>query len=91
MTRRSAEFRRAWRHDLRSAYLLVPSPDRVSLLTLDGRVVVPFRFGTYAEGHAATHPRAGDLLYRKRSNTFFLAITVDAPEPTPDEAVTTWA
>ena len=25
-----------------------PTPDRVSLLTLDGRVVVPFRFGTYA-------------------------------------------
>jgi putative transposase len=26
-----------------------------------------------------------DLLYRKHSATFFLAITVDAPEPTPDE------
>ncbi len=26
-----------------------------------------------------------DLLYRARRHTFFLAITVDAPEPTPDE------
>jgi transposase len=26
-----------------------------------------------------------DLLYRKRTDTFFLAVTVDAPEPTPDE------
>jgi len=27
-----------------------------------------------------------DLLYRKQADTFFLAVTVDAPEPTPDEA-----
>jgi putative transposase len=27
-----------------------PMPDRVSLLTLDGRAVIPFRFGVYAEG-----------------------------------------
>ena len=27
-----------------------PGPDRVSLLTLDGRAVMPFRFGRYAEG-----------------------------------------
>ncbi len=26
-----------------------------------------------------------DLLYRKRTKMFFLAVTVDAPEPTPDE------
>src|SRR5262249_33994882 len=26
-----------------------------------------------------------DVLYQKRSATFFLAITVDAPEPAPDE------
>jgi putative transposase len=62
-----------------------PTPDRVSLLTLDGRVVVPFRFGTYAEGMLQRTRGQGDLLYRKRSDTFFLAITVDAPEPTPDE------
>jgi len=63
-----------------------PTPDRVSLLTLDGRVVVPFRFGIYAEGMLQRTRGQCDLLYRKRSSTFFLAITVDAPEPTPDEA-----
>ena len=62
-----------------------PRIDRVSLLTLDGRVEVPFRFGTYAEGMLQRTRGQGDLLYRKRSNTFFLAITVDAPEPTPDD------
>jgi predicted transposase len=63
-----------------------PTPDRVSLLTLDGRVVVPFRFGTYAQGMLQRTRGQCDLLFRKRSNTFFLAITVDAPEPAPDEA-----
>jgi putative transposase len=63
-----------------------PSPDRVSLLTLDGRVIVPFRFGAYADGMLQQTRGQCDLLYRKRTHTFFLAITVDAPEPTPDEA-----
>ena len=63
-----------------------PTPDRVSLLTLDGRVVVPFRFGAYAEGMLRRTRGQCDLLYRTRSDTFFLAITVDAPEPTPDDA-----
>lgn len=62
-----------------------PTVDRVSLLTLDGRVVVPFRFGTYAEGMLQRRRGQCDLLYRTRSDTFFLAVTVDAPEPTPDE------
>jgi putative transposase len=62
-----------------------PTPDRVSLLTLDGRVVAPFRSGAYAEGMLQRTRGQCDLLYRKRSDTFFLAITVDAPEPTPDE------
>jgi putative transposase len=62
-----------------------PTPDRVSLLTLDGRVVVPLRFGAYAEGMLQRTRGQCDLLYRQRSDTFFLAITVDAPEPAPDE------
>lgn len=61
-----------------------PRIDRVSLLTLDGRVEVPFRFGAYAEGMLARKRGQADLLYR--NGTFFLAVTVDAPEPpTPDE------
>jgi putative transposase len=30
-----------------------PTPDRVALLTLDGRIEVPFRVGAYAEGMLA--------------------------------------
>ncbi len=62
-----------------------PRIDRVSLLTLDGRVEVPFRFGAYAEGMLQRTRGQADLLYRKHSNTFFLAITVDAPEATPTD------
>ncbi|HEV8193254.1 MAG TPA: hypothetical protein VGP82_17460 [Ktedonobacterales bacterium] len=35
-----------------------PTPDCISLLTRDGRVNVPFRFGAYAEGMLPTHARA---------------------------------
>jgi IS605 OrfB family transposase len=62
-----------------------PAPDRVSLLTLDGRAVMPFRFGRYAEGMLQRVRGQCDLLYRASLDTFFLAITVDAPEPTPAE------
>ncbi|HEX3271559.1 MAG TPA: RNA-guided endonuclease TnpB family protein [Ktedonobacterales bacterium] len=62
-----------------------PTPDRVSLLTLEGRVEIPFRFGMYAEGMMQRRRGQCDLLYRKRTNTFFLGATIDAPEPTPDE------
>src|SRR5262249_13922110 len=62
-----------------------PTPDRVSLLTVEGRVVVPFRFGRYAEGMLQRTRGQCDLLYRKRSATCFLAITVDVPEPMPHE------
>ncbi len=60
-----------------------PRIDRVSLLTLDGRVEVPFHFGAYAEGMLRRTRGQADLLYR--NDTFLLAITVDAPEPTPDD------
>lgn len=61
--------------------LSFPRIDRASLLTLDGRVDVPFRFGAYAEGMLQRKRGQADLLYRH--DTFFLAITIDAPEPTP--------
>jgi putative transposase len=63
-----------------------PTADRVSLLTLDGQVIVPCRFGAYAEGMMQRRRGQCDLLYRTITDTFFLAVTVDAPEPTPDEA-----
>src|SRR5260221_1876670 len=58
--------------------------DRVSLLTLDGRVVVPFRFGAYQAARLDRIRGQADLLYR--NGAFFLACTVDVPEPAPDEA-----
>jgi putative transposase len=63
-----------------------PTADRVSLLTLDGRVEIPFRFGVYAAGMMQRRRGQCDLLYRTSSDTFFLAVTVDTSEPTPDEA-----
>jgi putative transposase len=62
-----------------------PATDRVSLLTLDGRAEIPFRFGVYAAGMLQRKRGQADLLYRKQSDTFFLAVTVDAPEPEPGE------
>jgi IS605 OrfB family transposase len=56
-------------------------PDRVSLLTLDGRIIVPFRVGAYQSGRMDRIRGQADLLYR--DGTFFLAVTVDAPESEP--------
>lgn len=61
-----------------------PAIDRVSLLTLDGRVEVPFRFGPYAAGRLARKRGQADLVYR--NDTLYLAVAVDAPEPTPSDA-----
>jgi putative transposase len=63
--------------------LSFPRVDRASLLTLDGRVEVPFRFGMYQEARLDRIRGQADLLYR--NGTFYLACTVDAPEPPPDE------
>jgi putative transposase len=62
-----------------------PSVDRVSLLTLDGREVMPFRIGLYQESRMDRIRGQADLLYRKRDNLFFLAVTIDAPEASPTE------
>jgi len=63
--------------------LSFPRVDRASLLTLDGRVEVPFRFGAYQAARLDRIRGQADLLYR--NDTFYLACTVDAPEPTLDE------
>src|SRR5690242_10367038 len=62
-----------------------PSQDHGSLLTLDGRVVISFRFGAYAEGVLQRTCGHCDLLSRTWSDTFLLAIPVDVPKPMPDE------
>src|ERR671932_2941018 len=57
--------------------------DRVSMLTLDGRILVPIRLHGYGYFEARRDRIRGqsDLLYR--NGTFYLAVTLDAPEPTP--------
>src|SRR5260221_2202086 len=56
--------------------------DTVSLLTLAGRVLVPFRFGAYQEARMGAIKGQADLIYRQ--GTFYLAVTLDVPEPAPD-------
>jgi len=55
----------------------------VSLLTLQGRVLVPFRMGRYQESRLDSIKGQADLLYRH--GTFYLAVTLDVPEPTPSD------
>jgi putative transposase len=61
--------------------------DTVSLLTLAGRMLVPFRFGAYQEARMGSIKGQADLIYRK--GTFYLAVTLDVPEPTPAETTDT--
>lgn len=59
----------------------------VSLLTIQGRVLVPFRIGKYQEARMGSIKGQADLIYRK--GVFYLAVTLDTPEPTPDEVTDT--
>jgi IS605 OrfB family transposase len=59
-------------------------PDRVSISTLTGRVIVPFIMGKYqAERFGWSHGQC-DLVLR-RDGKWFLLVTVDAPDGTPVE------
>jgi putative transposase len=57
--------------------------DTVSLLTLQGRVLVPFLFGAYQEARMDAIKGQADLIYRK--GVFYLAVTLDVPTPEPQE------
>lgn len=54
----------------------------VSLLTLSGRVLIPFLIGKYQEARMGATKGQADLLYRH--GTFYLAVTLDVPEPDVD-------
>ena len=54
----------------------------VSLLTLQGRVLVPFQVGGYQQARLDRIKGQADLIYRK--GTFYLAVTIDTPEPVPN-------
>jgi len=62
--------------------------DKVSLLTLEGRQIIPIRIGAYQEARLDRIVRQTDLIYRDK--IFYLATVVDAPEPpanNPDEFI----
>ena len=58
--------------------------DRVSILTLDGRILVPVVFGKYQEARMNRIRGQVDLIYR--DGTFYLGVVVDLPEPPQDAA-----
>src|SRR5690349_13061557 len=51
----------------------------VSLLTLQGRVLVPFRIGVYQRARMEAIQGQADLIYRK--GRWYLAVTLDVPTP----------
>jgi putative transposase len=55
----------------------------VSLITLAGRILVPFLVGGYQQARMDRIRGQADLLYRK--GTFYLAVTLDVPTPEPGE------
>ncbi len=57
--------------------------DRVSILTLQGRKVIPVVFGSYQAAQLKRIRGQADLIYRNGS--FYLAVVVDVPEPPVDE------
>ena len=59
----------------------------VSLLTLQGQVLVPFRVGGYQESRLDAIKGQADLLYRQ--GVFYLAVTLEVATPTPDEVTAT--
>src|SRR3989454_3638729 len=54
----------------------------VSLLTIQGRVLVPFLVGGYQQTRLDAIKGQTDLIYRK--GTWYLVVTLDVPTPTPD-------
>jgi IS605 OrfB family transposase len=56
---------------------------QVSLVTLAGRVLIPFRMGGYQEARLQAIQGQVDLIYR--NGLFFLSVTLDVPTPPADQ------
>jgi len=54
--------------------------DKVSLLTLEGRVIVSFVMGKYQAERFSNAKGQADLVFRVRDNKWFFLITVDIPD-----------
>lgn len=61
--------------------------DRVSILTLQGRQIIPIVFGGYQAARLKHIRGQADLIYR--DGRFYLAVVVDVPEP-PSEGPEDW-
>jgi IS605 OrfB family transposase len=59
--------------------------EHTSILTLKGRIKVPIRIGEYQKVRMDRIRGQADLILRK--GVFYLAVVVDAPEPTPYDPV----
>lgn len=57
--------------------------DKVSILTLNGRQLIPIRIGEYQRARINTVVKETDLILR--NNIFYLAIVVDAPEASTND------
>ena len=57
--------------------------DKISILALEGRLIIPIKIGEYQRARINRIVRQSDLILR--NGVFYLAITVDAPEQTPDD------
>ncbi len=57
--------------------------DKVSILTLSGRQIIPTKIGSYQEARLDRKVRQSDLILR--NDIFYLAVVVNAPEPSPDD------
>lgn len=55
--------------------------EEVSLLTLEGRELVPVRFGAYQAARMDRRQGQADLILK--DGVFYLYVTIDAPEPPP--------
>lgn len=61
--------------------------DRISILTLGGRILVPIVFGSYCADRLGMRRGQADLVYR--DGTFYLLQTIDVPTP-PERAAEDW-
>lgn len=61
--------------------------ERVSLSTLNGRAVIPMRLGDYQRARMDRQKGEADLILR--DGVFYLAVTLDAPEPDEFDATGT--